>query len=130
MTFVDANILLRFLTKQPEEQAERAREFLARAQSGELELVLTPLTIAEVVYVLTGAYAYSHKRTRDEILAVWATGAVRIEHETECLEALSSMGPSIDFADAYLARRAVTAGGAVASFDKDFGRLGAEWIRP
>lgn len=130
MIFVDANILLRFLTKQPQDQAARAKKLLARGESRELDLVLMPLTIAEIVYVLTGAYAYSHERTRNEILAVFATGAVRIEHENESLAALSRMGPDIDFANAYLARRAVTAGGAVASFDKDFKNLGAEWIRP
>lgn len=130
MTFVDANVLLRFLTKQPRDQSTRARRLLARGESRELDLMLTPITIAEVIYVLTGAYAYSHERARDEILAVFATGAIRIEHESASLGALSRMSPDIDFADAYLARRALTAGGAVASFDNDFGHLGAEWIRP
>ena len=123
MTFVDANVLLRFLTKQPPEQAAQAREVLLQGQRGELELIVEPLTVAEVVYVLGGVYTYEVDRSREELLALLTTGAVAVEHEGAVLDALMRMSKRIDFPDAYLAARARTSGGQVATFDKGFRKL-------
>lgn len=70
MTVVDANILLRFLTKQPPAQAELARDVLEKGQRGELKLLVEPLTVAEVIYVLSGVYGYSVERVKSELLAL------------------------------------------------------------
>jgi len=50
--FVDTNILIRHLTGDPPDQAERATAFLAEAD----ELLLPDLIVAEVVYVLESFY--------------------------------------------------------------------------
>ena len=123
MTFIDANVLLRFLTKQPPAQAARAREVLLQGQRGELELTVEPLTVAEVVYVLSGVYGYEVSRSREELLALLTTGALTVEHEGAVLDALVRMSKQIDFPEAYLAARARTSGGQVATFDKGFGKL-------
>ena len=122
MTFVDANLLLRFLAKQPPEQAEIARRVLSRGQRG-VELRLEPLTVAEVVYVLGGVYGYSVERIKQELLALLATGALVVEHEGAVLDALTKMTPKLDFPDVYLAARARSVGAKVASFDKGFKKL-------
>ncbi len=130
MTFIDANILLRFLTKQPLEQAELARDVLERGQRGELKLVLEPLTVAEVIYVLTGVYSYPLERVKSELLALLTTGAVKLEHERAVLDALSRMSRKLDFPDTYLAARARSSSGQVVSFDRGFGSLGVAWLEP
>ncbi len=56
---LDANVLLRFITKTPPDQAAKARDLLKRGQAGEVRLVLEPLTLADVVYVLKKPYAMS-----------------------------------------------------------------------
>lgn len=130
MTFVDANILLRFLTKQPPEQAELARDVLEQGQRGELKLVVEPLTVAEVIYVLNGVYDYSIERVRSELLALLTTGAVKLEYERAVLDALSRMSERLDFPDTYLAARARLAAGEVVSFDKGFKQLEVSWVEP
>jgi predicted nucleic acid-binding protein len=130
VTFVDANILLRFLTKQPPAQAELARDVLERGQRGELKLLVEPLTVAEVVYVLSGVYGYSIERVRSELLALLTTGAVKLEYERALLDALSRMSERLDFPDTYLAARARLAAGEVVSFDKGFKQLEVTWLEP
>lgn len=133
MTFIDANVLLRFLTKQPPAQAEAARDILDRGQQGEFNLVVEPLTLAEVVYVLAGVYGYSVERIRSELLALINTDAIRLETallERAVIDALAKLSPKLDFPDTYLAARARLSGGQVVSFDKGFGTLAVDWLEP
>ena len=48
--FLDTNVLVRHLTGDPPDLAQRATEFLAEAE----ELLVPDLIVAEVVYVLEG----------------------------------------------------------------------------
>ena len=130
MTYLDANVLLRFLTKQPPEQAAAARDLLKRGQAGELELIVLPLIVAEVIYVLMGVYDYSPERTKDELLRLLTSSALQLEHEAAVLTALTNLSKKTDFPDAYLAVRAVSERASVASFDKGFAKLEVDWIRP
>ena len=133
MTFVDANVLLRFLTKQPREQAEQARDIFERGQRLEFNLVIEPMTLAEVIYVLLGVYGYSHERVKNELLALLSTEVVRFETmalERAATDALSKLSPKLDFPDTYLAARARLSGGQVVSFDKGFGALEVDWLNP
>ena len=47
--WIDANLILRFLTREPQDLAERTLRFIQRAEQGEITLQVTPLVIAEVV---------------------------------------------------------------------------------
>jgi len=59
--FVDTNILVRHLTGDPPEQAERATKFLAAAD----ELLLADLVVAEVVDVLESFYQVPRQRVAE-----------------------------------------------------------------
>ena len=50
--WVDANVILRFLTKDPPEMAERSARRMAEAEMGEISLYISPLVLAEVIWVL------------------------------------------------------------------------------
>ena len=133
MILVDANILLRFLTKQPPDQADQARRILERGAKGELSLVVEPLILAEVIYVLSGVYSYPIERIQSELLALLSTDAVRLETtllERVVIEALSKLSAKLDFPDTYLAARARLSGGQVVSFDKGFEKLDVDWLNP
>ena len=110
MTFIDANLILRFLTKQPPQQAEQARDVLECGQRGELKLVLEPLTVAKVIYVLTGVYGYPPERVKGELLALMSTDAFKVEYERAVGDALSRLSSKLNFPDSYLAARARLAG--------------------
>lgn len=57
--WADANVLLRFLTGEPRDLAEKAARLMARAERGEVVIVLAPLVIAEVIRVLKSFYRHS-----------------------------------------------------------------------
>ena len=130
--WVDANIILRFITKEPEEMAERAARLMAQAEAGEVSLYMGPLIIAEIVWVLRSFYQY----TMAEIAAVLiplvtATGIEVEDHELTIRALESSRDQNVDYIDAYLAHQAAASGELVCTFDTaDFRKLPVEWVTP
>ena len=98
---LDANVVLRHFTGQPPEMAARATTALVEAPPR--SLVLTDLTVAEIVYVLQGPYA----RPRDEVArlveATLSLGSVAVDNEGLLRRTLEHYGQrSMDWPDAYL----------------------------
>lgn len=121
---LDANILLRYLTNQPPELAERSRALLERAENGELKLILTPLVVAECVWVLKSFYKLPLAAIGAALQQVLELGGVTTQQRPIISAALSSMAQhTVDFTDAYLAELARAEGLSVASFDQDFRKL-------
>ena len=128
---IDANVLLRYLTGDPQELADRARMLLERAERGELVLVLTPLTVAECVWVLKSFYKHPLVDIADALQRVLALDGLRTPGLGLVSDALSSMARhNVDFADAYLAEQGRAEGMDVATFDRDFRRLGVQVLEP
>lgn len=119
--FVDTNILIRHLTGEPPEMAERATAYLAEAT----ELFLADLIVAETVYVLESFY----KAPRDQIAAVirslLSMRSVIIVDPALLLRAIEVYEfDRLDFSEAYLVACAETTGvGRVASFDRAIDRV-------
>ena len=119
--FVDTNILVRHLTGDPPEQAERARRLL----SGGDQLLLPDLVVAELVYVLESFYELPRTRVAELARAVVAFPAIEVADEPALLRALEVYEVHrLDLADAYLVAEAEISGvNAVASFDKAIERV-------
>ena len=64
MQFVDANVFLRFLTRDDPVKAERVKELLERAERGEVALLTSESVIAELVFVLSSPRLYNLSRDR------------------------------------------------------------------
>lgn len=77
---LDANVVLRHFTGQPAEMATRATRALLDAEPR--SLVLTDLTVAEIVYVLQGPYAQPRGAIADIIEATLSLASVVVENET------------------------------------------------
>ena len=128
---MDANVLLRYLTGEPEAMADRARGLLERAGRGELHLVLTPLTVAECVWVLKSFYKHSYPAIADALQQVLDLDGLRMQQGEVVTNALVSMARNnVDFADAYLAELGKAEGVAVATFEGVFQRLGGQVLTP
>lgn len=129
--WIDANLILRFLTQEPVLLAERALRFFEQAEKGEITLHIVPLVVAEVVWVLGSFYKYSRTEIC-EVLVPFLSSQGLFVHEKDivicALEIMSSA--NVDFVDAYLAETARQTGYTVASFDKDFRRLDISWHEP
>lgn len=118
--FLDANVLVRHLTGDPPEQAERATRFLRDAD----ELLLPDLILAEVAYVLESFYETPRAQVAATLRAVLAFPAIRVidadllQRAIELYDLLR-----LDFADAYLVASAERTGiGVVVSFDRGIDR--------
>jgi predicted nucleic acid-binding protein len=125
--WVDANVVLRLLTGKPEAQARASAALMARADAGELRLRLCPLVVAEVVWVLTSAYDVPPAQVAAVLSSFLASGGLVVEEGMLLISALAEMAEQrVDFVDAYLAVKARLSGAPVATFDRDFDRIGVE----
>ncbi len=126
--WLDANVILRFITGDPEPDATRARRLIARANAGELAFRLTTVSVAEVVWTLgTPRNRHSPREVADVVTAFVRGNGIELDEPDVVVEALAAMvDRRVSFVDAYLAVRAILAGEAVCSFDADFKRLGVE----
>lgn len=123
IAYLDANIILSYLLGEPHTMAQAARAFFGSAEHGEIRLLLTSTTLAEVVWVLASAYGKERQEIATQMLAfVTARG---IEADNEATLALSLFrDKNIDMADALLAARALLIGPPVVySFDRHFDRV-------
>ena len=129
--WVDANVLLRFLTGDPPELAERAARLLEGAETDGVPLRIHSVMVAETVWVLQSFYGYSKGEISDALVPLLEHPALRVEGAGSVLGALRTMASSnIDFADALLAGLARSRGAGVVSFDRDFRKLEVEWREP
>jgi len=120
--FLDTNVLVRHLTGDPPDLAQRATEFLAEAE----ELLVPDLIVAEVVYVLESFYEVERPRVAELVRAVVAFPAITVIDQDLLLRAIEIYEVDrIDFAEAYLVACAERSGiDTVASFDRSIDRVG------
>ncbi|MEQ8717743.1 MAG: PIN domain-containing protein [Acidimicrobiales bacterium] len=118
--FVDTNVIVRHLTGEPPELAERATRYLA---SGE-RLLLTDLILAETVYVLESFYEVPVADVARAARSLVTYGSVTCVDVPLLLRAIETYeSERLDFADAYLVACAESTGvGRVASFDRAIDR--------
>jgi predicted nucleic acid-binding protein len=129
--WIDANVLLRFLTGSPPDLAERAAGLLQEGQRGEVVLRVHAVVVAEVVWVLESFYGYSRVEISGSLVPLLEQPALRVEDARTVVRALETMAEKgVDFADALLAETARSRGDGVASFDKDFRKLEVEHREP
>jgi predicted nucleic acid-binding protein len=122
---IDSNVILRYLTKDPPKMAEAALRTLHDAQNGNISLLLTPLTVAEVVWVLESFYGHSKPRIAETMSQFLFCDGLEVENLDLIVEALTLYHEkNLDFADAFLAAVALRRGPqAVYSFDQHFDRI-------
>lgn len=119
--FIDTNVLVRHLTGDPPEQAERASRHLGEAD----ELLLVDLVVAEVVYVLESFYEVPRTRVAELVRSIIGFPAMAVLDAPLLLRAVEVYEVDrLDFAEAYLVASAERAGvRVVASFDRSIDRV-------
>lgn len=124
MQFVDANVFLRFLTRDDPVKAERVKDLLERAERGEVALLTSESVIAELVFVLSSPRLYNLGRDRIRALLtpILALKGLKLPQRAAFLRALDLCATTpMDFVDA-LAIAQMEAGGMteVYSYDERF----------
>ena len=127
--FVDTNVLVRHLTGDPLDLAERATAYLRT----ERELLLPDLVAAETVYVLESFYETPRDQVAEAVRSLVAFESIVCVDRALLLRAVEVYETDrVDFAEAYLIACAETTGvGAVVSFDRSIDRVSTvERIEP
>jgi len=129
---VDANVVLRFLTGQPEEMAETSRRIMEQADQGAFRLFLSLLIIAEIYWVLHSYYEFSRDRIREVLSKLVRASGIDVSNASLVEEALNlSADQDVDFVDAVLALQAKESEQPVITFGRsDFQSLPADWKQP
>jgi len=123
--YIDTNILLRFITGAPTEQAAQARALFAAAERGDFVLFLDDIIVAETVWVLSSFYKFSKKEIKQVLISILANRGVLLNNERDMLLALTLFADmNVDFVDALVSVHMDRAGiPDIVTFDKHFDRL-------
>lgn len=129
--WIDANVILRFITGDPPEMTEKALKLMTRAEKGEVALRLSHIVVAEVVWVLSFFYKFPKKEIAETMISFINADGIRPDNPDLLIQALKDMADNnVDFTDAYLAALARTNEEGICSFDNDFGKLNVNWVIP
>lgn len=103
VSFLDANVFLRYLTNDDPVKADRVERLLASAAAGQARLVTAELVIAEVVWVLESFYKLDNAAIGPMIKAILATPGIEVTNGALVERAVEQyMALRIDFIDAYI----------------------------
>jgi len=125
MIAVDTNILVRFLVRDDEEQAEIARKHIKEAELRRERLKIPLLVVLETIWVLESAYDKTRSEILDTIQDIRQMPVFDFEDD-QVIEGLLNDGPKqkADLADIMIAHAAIATGcETVITFDKSAAKL-------
>ncbi|MHB8574048.1 MAG: PIN domain-containing protein [Dehalococcoidia bacterium] len=125
---LDANVFLRYITQDNDDQSSRAQRLFEELAAGTRTLVTSEAVVAEVVYVLSSKNLYDLTRTeiRARLRPLLLMRGLTLGAKHACLAAfdLYVEYPRLSFVDALCAARALRdTDGHVVSFDRGFDRV-------
>jgi len=127
MRFLDANVILRYLTRDHPDHSQRAYAFLRRVETGEIEATITEAVIAEVVHVLSSKILYNVSRAeiQAQLVATLTLKGMRLRAKGTYIRALDIYATTnLDFVDALLvAQVEQTKDATLVSFDRDYNKI-------
>lgn len=119
----DTNLFVALLVGAGHPLHERALSVFRRVADGELNLIVTPVIAAELLYVASSILGWTKTIAAERIGSLLQADGIVVAERPTLLRALDLYGSNarLDFADAYLSAAALEVGPpAVASFDSDF----------
>lgn len=126
-SFLDTNVILRYITRDDPEQARRAQRVFEQLEQGELSVTTTEAVVVEAVQVLSSKALYHLPRAevRTHLTNILHVRGLVVPQKRSLIRALDLYASTnLDFVDvlivAHMERLRVT---TVLSFDKDFDRM-------
>ncbi len=120
--YADTNVFVALLAGPTHPLHERALSVFRRVADGELAVIVTPIMVAELVYVTRSVLGWARTLCARRLGALLEADGLVVTERATVLHALEmyAAGGRLDFADAYLAAAALEVGPpVVASFDAD-----------
>ena len=122
-SFADTNVFIALLLGPEHSLHAQALDLFRRVAFRDLDLVLSPVVVAELVHYLRKTAGWSRAEIGEQLSALLAADGMEARTVERSLD-LYAETARLDYPDAWLAAAALEAGdGAVASFDKDFDRI-------
>lgn len=125
MTFLDTNILLRFILKDHPKYSPKAEAIIKKIDQGKIEVYVSWPTILEVVFVLQNSIKLPRKEITERLLPIFHLENVNLEQKG-LLDTIFEyyVGKNISLTDAYNAalmqKKKVK---QIYSFDEDFDKF-------
>lgn len=125
MTFLDTSLLIRYFSGDNPHKADRCEKLFQRAKAGHLTLWVSPLVIAETVWVLSKKYLMSRTDLGEKIRRLLNTSHILCDEAPLMLAAVNLYESSaMSFIDAYhaivLPARGIS---ELYSYDTDFDHI-------
>ncbi len=117
---IDANVILRYLLRDDEELAAQARAIWHGVASGKLVAVCDPVTLAEVVFVMSSVYKLPNSEISEALIPLVQMDGVVVLGKERYVRALRLFGESVrHFGDACACAAALAdSDGRLYSFDR------------
>lgn len=113
---LDANVIIRFLTRDDEEHYLQSVEVFKSIESGETEALLMDFILAEVVYVLKRIYKHEKEDISSALKKLLLYKHLYTDNKIVTFEALDIYAKrNIDFADAMLCAKKSVEGFTIVS---------------
>ncbi|MDO8689846.1 MAG: PIN domain-containing protein [Dehalococcoidia bacterium] len=128
MRFLDANIILRYLTRDDEAKAQRCLALFQRLSQGQEQVTTCEVILHEVLYVLTSKryYGLSHDEAASRLRPILSLRGLKLSQKRLYLRALDlyASSQSLDFGDAVAVGHMEDLGiGEVYSYDGHFDHM-------
>lgn len=123
LAYGDTNLFVALFAGTDHPLHDRALAVFRRVADGELALIVTPVVLADLVYVARSVLGWTRRVAAARIGSLLEADGLVLTERPTLLRALDLYGANakLDFADAYLSGAALEVGPpAVASFDSDF----------
>ena len=120
MVLVDTNYIIRYFSKEPNEQYQKSKEFFEDLARGKIKAIISEGVLMECFFVLNKVYKYSRDEVIEMLITIMSFKNVVNEDKHILLQALEILkAKNIDFIDALLCAKSKTLGYKILSFDKD-----------
>jgi predicted nucleic acid-binding protein len=131
--FIDANVIIRFLTHDEPAQAARCDALFQRVSAKRETVELSEIVVADVVWTLHSHYRLPKEQIREFVSTLLIQPTVQLPDKARILEALSLFAnENVDFSDALMATHLKSHGiEEIYSYDRDFDRIaGIKRVEP
>jgi predicted nucleic-acid-binding protein len=130
MIGLDTNVLVRYLTQDHQEQADKANKLIEQQLSAHQPGYITLITLVEIVWVLESCYEQSKSEILAVVHAVLSTKQLLVEQADIVYLALKRFANGhADFSDALIATLSENSGcHVVFTFDKKAVSVGMELL--
>lgn len=126
MKALDTNVLIRFLTKDDEQQAETIYRLFKQAESGKKEFWVSLLVVLETLWVMESVYEIPRQEILDAINELLLMPILKFEAKSAIQDLVASGRESdLDLSDILIAHSAKFSGcECVLTFDKRASNFG------